>query len=155
MKWQLGTRAIALLLSLSGVAISFSAQAALGGGRETVLIDHKALATESVTVSNLPLYQVHELKHANGALVREYVSPAGTVFAIHWEGKMAPNLSQLLGQHYADYLQALSAERHSHHMVQIKQGGLVVTHVQYLRSFTGSAYVPALVPTNVDPSQLN
>lgn len=143
------------MMCTASVFLSLSAQAALGGNRESIAIDHQALAMKSTTITSGSGYQIHELQHPNGSSVKEFVSPQGKVFAVHWEGSAPANLSQILGDHYAEYLSALKNTPHSHHLVQIKQDNLVVTHIQYLRNFSGNAYVPSLVPANVDPTQLN
>ena len=142
------------LIGFGFLLLSFQGHAALGGNRESVVTDHKALGTQNIVVSQESLYQVHELQHPSGATVREYVSPQGKVFAVNWEGNVAPNLQQILGQHYPVFLKAISTPHSGHHMVQVKEGNLVVTHIQYLRQFSGSAFDTSLVPAGVDATQL-
>ena len=42
-------------------------------------------------------YLVKQLSAANGRAIREYVSPAGVVFGVAWQGPTMPDLRQLLG----------------------------------------------------------
>ncbi|WP_374190163.1 DUF2844 domain-containing protein [Burkholderia pseudomallei] len=48
-------------------------------------------------------YTVRETTLGSGTVVREYVSTAGTVFALSWQGPVAPNLSDLLGAYFPQY----------------------------------------------------
>src|SRR6202451_168485 len=52
------------------------------------------------------LYTVHEIQAATGTVVREFVSPEGTVFAVAWHGPRVPDLRQLMGSYFEQYAQA-------------------------------------------------
>lgn len=51
-------------------------------------------------------YTVRETTLGSGTVVREYVSTAGTVFALSWQGPVTPNLSDLLGTYFRSTRQA-------------------------------------------------
>ena len=69
---------------------------------------------------------VHELKTA-GTTVREYVSPAGMVFGVAWQGTAMPDLRQLLGAYFDQYVATAAARRTRRAPVLIELPGLVVS----------------------------
>jgi hypothetical protein len=145
---------IGILVAISLMISTTEAFAALGQDRASIAVDHRVLASNAEVVTEGPGYQIHEMQLAQGATVHQYVSPNGKVFAIKWSGQRPPNLEQVLGAYYNDYVQAARIHSAGHHLVQVKQDNVVITHVQYLRSYSGSAYVPALVPTGIDLNHL-
>lgn len=105
-------------------------------------------------------YSVQEITAATGAVVREYVSPAGVIFAVRWSGPAMPDLQQTLGSYFAEYQSALRAQRRSaqrggHNHVEIRSPSLVVHAGGHMRQYYGIAYVPSLVPTNLSISDLH
>jgi hypothetical protein len=105
-------------------------------------------------VTTTPAYEVHETRTADGTRLREFVNPAGRVFAVTWSGRFQPDREQLLASHYSEYLAAARHQRGNHHVVAVSTPGLVLTIVQLPRGFSGSAHVPALVPAGVKPGEL-
>jgi hypothetical protein len=96
-------------------------------------------------------YVEHEIKISTGQVVREFVSPAGKVFGVAWEGPFLPDLQQLLGSYFVPMKQALSAQqRHGHGPVSIDTPDFVFQQSGRTRNFHGRAYVPTLVPQDVD-----
>ena len=97
-------------------------------------------------------YMVHEITTSTGIRVREYVSPAGIVFGIAWQGQFIPNLQQLLGAYFGQYAALLKSE-HAKHLgrrpLNIQKPGLVVQTGGHMRAYFGRAYIPALVPQGV------
>src|SRR5579864_4197365 len=84
--------------------LSASCFAALGGDVSSVEADQAHMrAQRKVTQTNA--YSVHEMTAENGALVREFISPAGKVFAVSFAGPTYPDLKQLLGSYYNEYAQ--------------------------------------------------
>jgi hypothetical protein len=96
-------------------------------------------------------YTLHEMQSATGTTVREYVSPAGMVFAVAWKGPYAPNLQQLLGSQFEQYEQAIrtSSGRASHGPVTIRLANLVVQLSGHMGDYSGRAYIPDKVPTGM------
>jgi hypothetical protein len=96
---------------------------------------------------------VHELKTA-GATVREFVSPAGMVFGVAWQGVAMPDLRQLLGTYFDQYV-AAAASRHIHRApLLIELPGLVVHSSGHMRAFAGQAYLPQNLPPGVSATDV-
>jgi hypothetical protein len=128
------------------------AHAELGGDLASVHRDREAWggALQTRRASRYVVYEV-----ATPALtVAQYVSPAGKVFAVRWQGRAAPDLKRLLGAHYAVYMSALATRRGSHHVLELALPNLVVQATRYLRYGSGRAYVPALLPQGLAPEEV-
>lgn len=97
-------------------------------------------------------YKLHQITDANGAVVREYVSPAGKVFGVSWQGPYVPNMQQLLGS-YFPYLQQYAQAQTGRHggPLMIQRDNFVFISGGHMRGYRGRAYVPSLLPTNVSP----
>jgi len=131
--------------------LPFPASASLGGDATTVQTDQAKIQGSLRTTSNSS-YTIHEIQAPTGAAVKEYVSPGGKIFAVTWRGPFHPDLRQLLGAYFDQYLQAEQAqraERRGHGPVLIQQAGLVVQISGHMRSFAGKAYVPQMLPAGV------
>ena len=73
---------------------------------ESVDADQAAMnASEQISAST-EAYTVYELKTATGTVVREYLSLAGSVFAVTWNGPTLPNVRQILGGYFSEYTEA-------------------------------------------------
>jgi hypothetical protein len=97
-------------------------------------------------------YRLHQITEANGAIVREYVSPAGKVFGVSWQGPYVPMMKQLLGSYFTylqQYAQAQTGRRGGPLVIQ--KDNFVFTSSGHMRSYRGRAYVPSLLPTNLSP----
>ena len=75
-----------------GVCLTQAAFAGLGDTAASVQRDHTALRGTSLTVTPMASYDLHEITSPDSR-VREYVSHAGTVFAVTWSGRARPDLS--------------------------------------------------------------
>jgi hypothetical protein len=128
-----------------GFAVVFPVHAALGGPEASVFADQSQINATLRTVSSAK-YTMHELQVPSGTTVREYVAPTGTVFGIAWAGPSMPDLRQLLGTHFDDYVAALAARRTVRGPVLIQLPGLVVQSGGRMRAFSGKAYVPEGLP---------
>ena len=146
-------RRTAMALGLAGLAAAPSAEAALGGTEATVRSDQ---AQMSMTLQTMPAtkFTVHEMTAASGATVREYVSPTGLVFGVAWQGSSLPDLRQLLGTYYDQYVAAAEARRTRRAPVHVELPGLVVQSSGHMRSFTGRAYLPQGLPPNVAAQEI-
>jgi hypothetical protein len=133
--------------------LSAGAHAELGGAPTTVQTDARALSG-AITVEHAANFDRHQITQADGSVVREYVSPRGTVFAVAWSGRTTPDLKTLLGAHYATYIAALAKQRPSHHVLTVTTPDLVVTIVRYQHTGSGSASLPAEVPAGVTVGEL-
>ena len=145
-------KALLLLLPLGALPPGI-ASAALGAPESSVQAD----ATEvrgSIKVQERALYRVHEIQMPSGTLVREFVSPAGKVFAVAWRGPMMPNLRQTLGQYFDNYVAASTLKEAHHRRVQIHRDDLVVESAGHMRAFAGRAYLPNAIPSGVNLGDL-
>lgn len=136
------------------VALAPAAEAGLGEGVDSVARDHATLRAHAATLVPMQAYDRHELVTADGGRVREYASRDGTVFAVTFSGRTMPDLRALLGSQYPDYIAATSALRMNHKVLAINGPGLVMEVVKAPRSITGSAHVPALLPSGVSAREL-
>jgi hypothetical protein len=142
---------VVMLLILTVPAIAF---AALGGDESSVQAD-QAHMRASVRVTRAAAYAVHELQTPAGHVIREYVSPSGTVFGVVWQGPSKPDMRQLLGTHFDQYMQAADpAQRHGHGPLVIQTPGLVVVSAGRMRAFSGKAYLPQMLPEGVRPESI-
>jgi hypothetical protein len=129
--------------------VPFPASASLGGDVTSVQTDQAKMQGSLRTSSNNS-YTIHEIQASTGVAVKEYVSPAGKVFAVTWQGPFHPDLRQLLGTYFDQFAQAEQAQRAQRHgPVLIQQAGLVVQISGHMRSFWGKAYVPQMLPAGV------
>ena len=124
------------------------AAAALGAPEASVQTDVAQLHA-SIKVTEHAGYRIHEIQMPSGTLVREFVGPNGTVFAVAWNGPTMPNLRQTLGQYFDTFVAAAKAKHAGHHHLQIQQDDLVVQAGGHMRAFSGRAYLPQAVPAGV------
>jgi hypothetical protein len=141
------------LLFCGFFGMSQPAWAALGATYETVQTDELHLhATRRV--ADHAGYQVHELTLPTGTVVREFVAPSGTVFAVAWQGPFKPNLNQLLGESFARLVEAGQLPHGDHRRLTVHAADLVIDSGGKMRSFAGRAYLPAIVPATVSASDI-
>lgn len=127
--------------------------AALGGGVDSVNHDELSLhATRRVATHTG--YAVHELSLNSGTVVREFVTPSGTVFGIAWQGPVKPDLNQLLGEHFPRMVAAGQSPHGDHRSLKLHAPDLVVESGGKMRAFAGRAYLPALLPATVSAGDI-
>jgi hypothetical protein len=132
---------------------SIAAHAALGGNIASVQ-DDQVHMQGSVRTTNADGYSVQEIQGAHGIVVREYVSNAGKVFGVAWQGPWPPDLRQLLGSYFDKYVQAAqsqSGSRRGRGPLTFDLPDLVVQAGGHARAFVGRAYDPGLIPASVRP----
>jgi hypothetical protein len=126
-----------------------SALAALGGAEATVEADRLQTGATHRVVTTDARFTLHELQAPSGTTVREYVSPTGVVFGVAWQGPTMPDLRQLLGGYFDQYVGAMTERRTRRAPVSIQLPGLVLQSGGHMRAFAGKAYVPAALPQGV------
>ena len=155
-----GKEVTRVLLSALLLALSLPAMAVLGDNAASVLTDQARMKGTLRSVDN-GTYVMHEITSGTGNVVREFVSPAGVVFGVAWEGQFPPDLQQLLGPYYQQAQRAEQAAtpeqqaRRSRAPVVIESPGLVLYETGHMRSFHGQAYIPQLVPQGVQVSEIH
>ena len=146
--------AIRLLVPSVLLALAFPAWASLGGNVTSVQND-KAHLKGTLRSTATQQYVKHEIQVPSGQLVREFVSPDGTVFGVAWEGPSQPDLQQVLGSYFDPVKQAVAAQqRHGHGPISVETSGFVFQQGGHARSFHGRAYVPSMVPQGVDVTEI-
>jgi Protein of unknown function (DUF2844) len=97
-------------------------------------------------------YTVQLMVLDTGTVLKEYVSAAGTVFAVSWQGPQMPDVQALLGnyaQTAADGTAAFRAARGGTGPVSLASSALVVQSGGHMGAYVGRAYIPAAVPSGV------
>jgi hypothetical protein len=140
------------MFCLAGLAPGF-AHAGLGRGYDSVDTDRIHLGAKRHAQA-VATHTVDTLTLVNGAVVREFSRPDGTVFAVAWRGPSRPDLQQLLGDQFAAFqAQATQAPatsgpaRHVRRAVSLNRSDLVVQSAGHPGAFWGFAYVPSLAPS--------
>src|SRR5215813_2819985 len=145
------SRPTALCILLLAAASAF---ATLGEDVASVRSDQARLNAQG-RVAVGPAYSVHELTSSSGTIVREFVLPGGTVFGLWWQGPFTPDLRQLLGTHFEEYVQASqSVQGHVARMVHVEIGDLVVESAGHMRFSIGRAYLRSKTPSGVTADAL-
>jgi hypothetical protein len=135
------------------LAVCLPVSASLGGDVSSVQAD-QARMKGSVRLTQRAAYAVHEIQAASGAVVREYVSPEGKVFAVAWQGSGHPDMRQLLGSFFEQFQRAVQTKSSRRAPVLVHESGLVVEIGGVPRRFAGRAYVPQMVPQGVSIDNL-
>jgi Protein of unknown function (DUF2844) len=132
------------LLSVT-LLLALAAAAELGGAPASIQDDQAQMKATRRVIST-GLFETHEIQSPTGTVVREYVSPAGVVFGVSWNGPFMPDLRQLLGRYYDIYVHATVPEGRGRGPLSIEEGGMVIETGGHPRSFHGRAYLPAMLP---------
>src|SRR5471032_19529 len=93
-----------------------------------------------------------ESTDANQIRVRQYVSAAGQVYAVSWDGPAMPDLAALLSTWFGAYQQSARAalpNTGSLHASRVNRSDLVVETAVRLREFSGRAWLPDALPAGV------
>ena len=140
------------------VLASTAAHATLGEPVATVEADRARVQGErrvvQATAARLP---VHVITQADGSTIKEFVTPAGLVFAVAWSTRFKPRLETLLGAHAARYASAAKAAMATpgiRHGVALSSDDLVVQASAHLNAHVGLAYLRSLVPEGVHIDEL-
>jgi len=137
-----------LPVALLAVALCPAAHATLGEPASSLQGDRMQMkAAVPVAIGKLN-YTVHVMAASNGVVVREFVS-GGNVFGVSWTGRRMPDLKQLLGTYFEAYKQGAAVKHSGHSHLAIRRQDLVVGASGHMRSFSGFAYVPNMLPSGV------
>lgn len=138
-----GWRAALLLAALP-------AQAVLGEDIASVQADQlrlQAARRASATLDGA----VQVLTLADGSTIRQYVDSQGRVYAVAWNTRTKPRLDQLLGTHFAGYVEGARQQQRlragAHHHAVVEQGDLVVQASAHLNAHSGRAWLRSLLPS--------
>jgi len=140
-------------MGIFAASFPYCAFAVLGSDAASVEAD-RAYMNGTLQTTQRGSFSVHEIQAASGTAIKEYVSPAGTVFAITWAGPSLPDLRELLGPYFNLYTEAVKAGRAGRGPINIQQPGLVVQSGGQMRAFFGRAYVPSMIPQGVTADEI-
>jgi hypothetical protein len=149
------TPAGATVSTLDTAAAAAQASAANSGTNTVARQAAQASTAQSSFASSA--YTVRQTTLANGTVVREYVTQAGTVFGVGWTGPQPPDLSALLGSYFPQYVAGVKASRAAgvvHGPGVVEQPGLVVHSGGHMGAFSGQAWVPQDLPAGVSASDI-
>lgn len=135
-------------LALSLLVASAPAAATLGEDVSSVRTD-QAQMQGTLQITGAAKFAVHEMRLPSGTAVRQYVSPAGLVFAVSWQGPSLPDLRQVLGRYFEQYSAAAGIQGAGPGPRLAELPGLVVQSGGHMRAFFGRAYVPQMLPRGV------
>jgi hypothetical protein len=76
------------------------------------------------------------------------------VFGVAWQGPSMPDLRQLLGVYFDQYVEAAAARRTRRAPVLVELPGLVVHSSGHMRAFSGKAYLPQGLPQGVTAEEI-
>jgi len=145
-----------LSVLVAAFALPRPLSASLGGDATSVESD-RAKMQASLQTTNKDRYTVHEMHSPNNVTVREFVSPAGKVFGVAWQGPTRPDMQQLLGSYFDQFIQAAHTQKSqtkSRGPISINEPGLVVHSSGHQRYFVGQAYIPQMLPANVQAQEI-
>ena len=93
-------------------------------------------------------YSVIETTLTSTTVVREYVLPNGTVFAVSWEGPFKPDLEALLGEHLRTAQEEVAKNpRNARTRLSVNRAGVIIHATGRMRSHRGRAWLPAMLPS--------
>jgi hypothetical protein len=151
---------IPLAVAILSASLALPAAASLGGDVNSVQADQAKMQATRRTLPVDERYTVHEITTPYGTVVREYVSPAGQVFGVTWRGPFLPDFQQIFGSYYQQFAAAAQTQRSAQPRrsrnapLSVDQPGLVVHSGGHMRAYSGSAFVPGIIPQNVDPKEI-
>jgi hypothetical protein len=128
--------------------VSVPAAATLGEDVTSVRADQTQMEA-TLQITSAAKFAVHEIHLPSGTVVKEYVSPAGMVFAVSWQGPTLPDLQQVLGRYFEQYAGAVRSQKTGPGPRGTQGPGLVVQSGGHMRAFFGRAYVPQMLPRGV------
>lgn len=158
---SLSSRTKLAFAALALPACTGPALAALGQGAQSIGHDGRVVGTPQrvalvQTGANAPSTAVTRqvVQTPRGVVVTEYLDSAGTVFALSWHGPVKPDLQQLLGAYFADYLAAAGSGGGGLASTQTVGSNVVVRSAGSMQGFVGAAYLPGLMPAGFTPAQI-
>src|SRR5262252_3454932 len=105
-RWSMTLGRFGVCMVLLSLGPCSAVEAALGGDAATVQTDRVQMKGALLRITSTETFTVHEMRSPSGPTVREYLSPAGKVFGVAWDGPTTPDLQQLLGSYYDEYQRA-------------------------------------------------
>jgi hypothetical protein len=136
------------IVSPSSAAVAHAAASAASSGSAAGAASGAAASSS---------YTVRATTFGNGTIVREYVATNGSVFGLAWNGPQMPNLTDLLGTYFPQYLagvRAARAVRGGHGPVAVEENNLAVHSGGHMGAFVGQAWLPQALPAGVSGADI-
>jgi hypothetical protein len=130
--------------------------ATLGQGIASINQDNKKIASnknERVILDSTNGYQIFTINAKHGIIIKEYLNANNKVFAISWAGHRYPDFPQLLGT-YTEILKTGHETHYGIHLGKISGNDFVISILSLQGHISGVAYVPSLIPSITNSSQL-
>jgi hypothetical protein len=148
-----------LILSLAACMLAGFAvpgHAILGGSETDIPAEAAATRMQMHRVDVVASrYRLHEMHDSEArTTVRQYSRADGKVFGVAWDGAAKPDLNHVLGPYYLRYINAVQAAGRTRGTRRITSPDFTVVVSGHMRHFTGAAWLPALVPADVDPAEI-
>jgi hypothetical protein len=143
------------LATLSAALLPHVASATLGQPEITIQTDVAQARAALKSSEDRTAYRVHEIQLPSGTVMREFVAPNGTVFAVAWQGPTRPDLRQVLGQYFDAFASAPRTKLTDRRHLQIQQGDLVLQSGGHMRALSGRAYLQSAIPSGVNLGDLH
>ena len=141
----MGIRSLVVALAL---AVPVAARAELGGPSSSV-----GKEAEELGATLERRHQDQQLTWPGGT-IHQYADDTGTIYAVTWRGRAAPNLERLLGPHFARFVEASKPSARSHRVFKVELPDLVVRSAVHGRLHQGRAFLPKAVPADVSVEEL-
>jgi hypothetical protein len=129
-----------------------------GAAQSVMRSASSAASSASTSASASTSYTVRETTLGNSTVVREYLAADGSVFGIAWRGPQMPDLNDLLGSYFPQYVAGVKAVRAARGggrgPVSVDQSGLVVRSGGHMGAFSGQAWLPPALPAGVSGSDI-
>lgn len=143
-------------VGIAALCATVCAYGALGEKYTSVTTDQVKLKATLASTARAS-YTDHVMTQDSGLIVHEYAGSDTTVFAVAWQGPVMPNLEQLLGTYFSNFVaarQSQSSPVGGVSQFHSQQTDLVIHSSGRLGAFSGIIYVPSLVPSGVDAEAL-
>ncbi|SED59068.1 Protein of unknown function [Burkholderia sp. WP9] len=125
---------------------------------QSVMRSASSAASSASASTSSASYTVRETTLGSGTVIREYLAADGSVFGIAWHGPQMPDLNDLLGNYFPQYVAGVKAARASRGggrgPVAVDQSSLVVRSGGHMGAFSGQAWLPPALPAGVSGSDI-
>jgi hypothetical protein len=148
-----GALIVALFVTLLPAASHATLGAAPTPASSAPSVPSVLLATPRPAAITTP-YSVHETQGTDGVTVREYVLPDNVVFAVTWQGPVRPDMSVLLGSYFEGFSNPVSSRPHGSNALIESNGDFRIESFGRPGRFFGKAWLPRLLPANVNVEDL-
>jgi hypothetical protein len=139
------------------VSKNLGAASASSSSTSSQTVMRAASSGASATAATTAAYTERVTTLGNGTVVHEYLDASGAVFGIAWQGPQMPDMQDLLGSYFPQYVAAVQsarAARPGRGPIGVNTNGLVVYSGGHMGAFAGQAYLPASLPSGVSAADI-